>query len=167
DNRRENVFVGPVLARAVVLRRTLLDADLAEEVQALELLVALGTSSARLRGDISRIQAQGRVEDGLDAATANFDSLGVIRAFDDPVLPKLSLCGFAGERGDFERQHRTVAVSGKLEHPVFARAAALNVQAAGGDSVRWDELPLWRGIGVVVRHRVPPRFERIARMKQR
>src|SRR5262249_13166131 len=112
DNRRENVFVGPVLARAVVLRRSLLDADLAEEVQALELLVALGTSSARLRGDISRIQAQGRVEDGLDAATANFDSLGVIRAFDDPVLPKLSLCGFAVEQGDFERQHRTVAVSG-------------------------------------------------------
>src|SRR5262245_25615619 len=134
-NRGENVLVRPVLARAVVLRRTLLDADLADEGQALELLVALGASGARLRADIPRVETQGGVEDGLDPAAADLDGLGVIDTLDDPILKDLSLCELAVEQGDFERQHLAAAVLGALERSVFARAAALNVQAAGGDSV--------------------------------
>ena len=154
DDSRQNVLVGPVLARAVVLRRALLDADLADEDQALELFVGPGASSTRLRADIFRIQAQGGVEDGLDPAVANLDGLGVIGAFDDPIFPKLSLCEFAVDHDEFECQHLAAAVFAALEHAVFARTAALNVQAQGGDGVRRDELevPRWRGVGVVVGH---------------
>jgi hypothetical protein len=166
DDRREDVLVRPAFARAVVLRRALLDADLADEGQALEFLVALGASGARLRADIFRVQAQSGVEDGLDPAVADLDSLGMVDAPQDPIFPEPTLGKFAVDYDEFERQHLAAAVPGALEHPVFACAAALNVQAAGGDGVRRDEVPLWRGIGVVIRHRViPPRFDRIGRVR--
>src|SRR5262249_26065062 len=51
------MFLSGLLARTVVLRRTLLDADLADKYQALELFVGLGASSTRLRADVVRIEA--------------------------------------------------------------------------------------------------------------
>src|SRR5262249_45839389 len=112
DHRREDVLVGPALAGTVVLRLALLDADLADEGHALELLEADRAGGARLRRHVVGLESERRVENGPQLAAADLDGLGMARcgAFQEQMIEDLAPPVRSVGDGEFADEHFSVAL---------------------------------------------------------
>src|SRR5262245_61945726 len=93
DHAGEDVLVGPVLARAVVLRPTLLDANSANEGHAFELAEADCAGGTRLWRHVVGLEPERTVEDSLEDTAGDLGGLCLARcsAVEDPPLPELAL----------------------------------------------------------------------------
>src|SRR5262245_45635460 len=154
DHRREDVLVRPFLAGAVVPGPALLDADLADEGDALELLEADRAGGTRLRRDIVRLEAERAIEDGPERAARDFGGLSLTcrSTAEDPPLPELALRVRPISDDELAIEHLGIASAGALEHAILADPAGADVEDEGRDRPVRDELQVahGRGVGVII-----------------
>src|SRR5262249_18418728 len=155
DRRRKDVLIGPVLtgevAGLVLLRPALLDANLAGEGHALELLEADRASCTRLRRNIVRLESERRVENGPQPAAADLARLGmaVRGAFQQHVFEELAPLMRAIGESEFADEHFSVALRRARQHAVLADSTGTDVKDERCDGVARDQLH-GGGFGVVI-----------------
>src|SRR5262249_52081554 len=146
DHPREDILVRPALAAAVVLGLALLDADLADEGLALEILVVDCARGVCLRAHVIGLEPERAIEDRLEPAVADIDSLGmpVGGAFDDKVFPELTVFIEAINDGELAVEHLAAAVLAALEQATLAGAAGAKMGAERRDRAVRDKLDIPR-----------------------